>query len=139
MVSDEEDTAFNPLTVTVIAPVAAPVGITKDTFVELKLEIGAGIVPPPSWLRVTVGVAPFAVKFVPVTLINVPTGADVGVKLVMVGGGITVKLTPLLATPPTVTTTLPVVAAVGTGATMLVELQLLGVAVLPLKVIVLDS
>src|SRR5213079_1832136 len=49
----------------------------------------------------------------------------------------TVKLTPLLATPPTVTTTLPVVAPVGTGATMLVALQLVGVAATPLKLIVL--
>ena len=36
---------------------------------------------------------------------------------------VTVKATPLLATPPTVTTTFPVVAPVGTGATMLVALQ----------------
>jgi hypothetical protein len=47
---------------------------------------------------------------------------------------VTVKATPLLATPPTVTTALPVVAPVGTGATMLVSLQLVGVAVVPLKV-----
>jgi len=44
---------------------------------------------------------------------------------------------PLLATPPTVTTTLPVVAPAGTGATMLVAPQLVGVAVVPLKVTVL--
>ena len=42
-----------------------------------------------------------------------------------------------LATPPTVTTTLPVVAPVGTGATMLVELQLVGVAAVPLNATVL--
>ena len=40
---------------------------------------------------------------------------------------------PLLATPPTVTTTLPVVAPAGTGATMLVALQLVGVAAVPLN------
>src|SRR6267378_2617410 len=51
--------------------------------------------------------------------------------------GTTVKLTPLLATPPTVTTTLPVVAPVGTGTTMLVALQLVGVAAVPLNVTVL--
>src|SRR6266436_1036367 len=57
---------------------------------------------------------------------------------VMVGGVVvTVKLTPGLATPLTVTTTLPVVAPVGTGATRLVALQLVGVAVVPLKVTVL--
>jgi len=40
---------------------------------------------------------------------------------------VTVKLKPLLATPPTVTTTFPVVAPAGTGATMPVALQLDGV------------
>src|SRR5713226_7732034 len=50
---------------------------------------------------------------------------------------VTVKLAPLLATPPTVTTTFPVVAPVGTGAAMLVPLQLVGVAVVPLNVTVL--
>jgi hypothetical protein len=43
----------------------------------------------------------------------------------------------LLATPLTVTTTLPDVAALGTGATMLVALQLVGVAAAPLNVTVL--
>ena len=47
------------------------------------------------------------------------------------------KSEPLLACPPTVTTTLPVVAPVGTGATIEVALQLVGVATVPLKVTVL--
>ena len=47
---------------------------------------------------------------------------------------VTVKLTPLLAAPPTVTTTLPVVAPAGTAVAMLVELQLVTVAKVPLKV-----
>ena len=45
MVSVPKDTC--PLAVTVTGPVAAPVGMTNDTFVALKLEIGAGIAPPP--------------------------------------------------------------------------------------------
>src|SRR5579872_271520 len=49
----------------------------------------------------------------------------------------TVKLTPLLDCPPTVTTTFPVVAPLGTAATMLVALQLVGVAAVPLNVTVL--
>jgi hypothetical protein len=54
----------------------------------------------------------------------------------MLGGGrVTVKVTPLLAVPPTVTTTLPVVAPAGTA--MLVVLQLVGVAAVPLNVTVL--
>src|SRR5207253_7786972 len=52
----------------------------------------------------------------------------------LLGAEPTVKFTPLLATPPTVTTTLPVVAPLGTDATMLVALQLVVVAVVPLKV-----
>jgi hypothetical protein len=47
---------------------------------------------------------------------------------------ITVKLLPLLDTPPTVTTTDPVVAPKGTGAVMLVADQLVGVAIVPLNV-----
>jgi len=43
----------------------------------------------------------------------------------------------LLGTPPTVTTTLPVVAPAGTGTTILVGDHELGVAVVPLNVTVL--
>jgi hypothetical protein len=71
-------------------------------------------------------------------VIEVPTTPDVGLRLVRLGGGrVTVKLMPLLAWPPTATTTLPVIAPVGTGTLMLVALQLVGVAVVPLKVTVL--
>lgn len=52
-------------------------------------------------------------------------------------GPITVKVSPLLAVPPTVTTTDPVVAPDGTGTVMLEVLQLVGEADVPLKVIVL--
>jgi len=63
---------------------------------------------------------------------------DVGFRPVTLGPGlVTVKLTPLLATPPTVTTTFPVVAPLGTGTTMVVPLQLVGVAAVPLNVTVL--
>jgi len=68
----------------------------------------------------------------------VPTGPEAGLKLVMLGGTRTVKETPLLARPLTVTTTLPVVAPFGTATTMLVALQLVGVAAVPLRVTVLD-
>ena len=47
---------------------------------------------------------------------------------------VTVKFAPLLGTPETVTTTLPVVAPLGTGTTMLVEPQLVGEAAVPLNV-----
>jgi hypothetical protein len=48
----------------------------------------------------------------------------------------TVKFTLLLGTPPTVTTTFPVLAPVGTVATINVAVQLVGVAAVPLNVTV---
>jgi Na+-transporting methylmalonyl-CoA/oxaloacetate decarboxylase beta subunit len=65
-------------------------------------------------LNVTVLVPWAGPKFVPTIFTEVPTTPDVGDRLVILGVGATVKLTPLLALPPTVTTTLPVVAPVGT-------------------------
>lgn len=50
----------------------------------------------------------------------------------------TVKGVALLGTPEAVTTTFPVVAPLGTGTTMLAVLQLVGVALVPLNVTVLD-
>jgi hypothetical protein len=89
-------------------------------------------------LNLTVLVPCVAPKFAPAIVTDVPITPDVGFKLVMLGAGtVTVKLTPLLTTPPTVTTTLPVVAPAGTGAVMLVALQLVGTAVIPLNVTVL--
>jgi hypothetical protein len=49
----------------------------------------------------------------------------------------TVNGTALLVTPPTVTTTDPVVAPAGTGALMLLALQLVGDVAVPLNVTVL--
>jgi len=69
---------------------------------------------------------------------GVAAGAAVTLRLVIVGGCTsTVNCTPLLASPPTVTTTLPLTAPVGTGTTMLAAFQLLGVAVVPLNVTLL--
>jgi hypothetical protein len=68
-------------------------------------------------------------KFIPAIDTEVPTGPEAGDKLVMLGvAADTAKLTPLLATAPTVTTTFPVVAPLGTGAMTLVAVQLVGVA-----------
>ncbi len=50
---------------------------------------------------------------------------------------VTVKATPLLATPLTVTTTFPDVAPLGTDTIMLVALQLVGIPAVPLKLTVL--
>ena len=51
---------------------------------------------------------------------------------------VTVKFIPLLATPETRTKTLPVVAPTGTATAMLVAFQLVGDAVVPLNVTVLE-
>src|SRR5260221_3686454 len=68
----------------------------------------------------------------------VPTTPEVGFRLVMFGAGVlTVKVTPLLAIPLTVTTTLPVVAPLGTATAMLVAFQFAGVPLVPLNVTVL--
>jgi len=60
----------------------------------------------------------------------------VGFNLAIVG--VTTNVAVLLGIPATVTAMLPVVAPVGTGAVMLVSLQLVGIAVIPLKVSVLE-
>ena len=57
------------------------------------------------------------VKFVPLMVTLVPMGPLAGVKLLIVGGLITVKLPALLVVPPGVVTLIvPVVAPVGTAA-----------------------
>jgi len=118
-----------PPAVTTTFPVVAPVGTTA-----VMLPVFQALIVAEVPLNVTVPcVLP---KFDPAITIDEPTAPLFGVRLVMVGVGITVKLTPLLATPPAVTTTFPVVAPVGTVAVMLVPVQVVVVAVVPLKVTV---
>jgi len=119
-----------PPTVTTTFPVAAPTGTGTAMLVSLQL-VGAVAVP----LKVTELIPCVAPKLVPVMVTNIPTGPDVGFRLVIFG--VTRKVPPLLARPLTVTTTLPVVAPAGTGAMIVVLLQLVGVALSPLKVKVL--
>jgi translation elongation factor EF-G len=95
--------------------------------------VGVAAVP----LNVTVLVPRVAPKLVPAIVTAVPTGPLAGDRLVNVGALVTVYGSALLARPPTVTTTLPVVAPVGTGTAMLVADQLVGVAAVPLNVTVL--
>lgn len=121
-----------PLRVTTTVPVVAPAGTVTLTLVSLQVETDA-TVP----LNVTMLVPWVAPKLVPVTVTAVPVIPDVGLKLVMFGGGITVKVTPLLEDPLfVVATTGPVVAPLGTNATMLVLLQLVIPIGLPLSVTV---
>jgi hypothetical protein len=120
-----------PLAKTITLPVVAPLGTVTLIDVAAQLVIDAA-----TPLKVTV---PFVVvKFVPVMVTAAPTAPDVGDRLVMLGAATTVNVFLLLAVPPTVTTTLPVVAPVGTVKTIEVALQLVMlVAVVPLNVTVL--
>ena len=95
--------------------------------------VGVAIVP----LNVTVLVPFVAPNVVPAMVTDVPTQPVAGVSVVNTGGGINVNINPLLASPPTVTTTFPVVAPAGTGTTMLVADHDVGVALVPLNVTVL--
>jgi hypothetical protein len=107
-----------PLVVTTTLPVVAPVGTGTTMVVAFQL-VGVAAVP----LKLTVLVLCVAPKFAPLMVTEVPTGPKFGLRLVMLAAGVTVKTTPLLGTPPTFTSTLPVVAPDGTGAVMLVSLQ----------------
>jgi hypothetical protein len=113
-----------PLTVTTTLLFTAPAGTGATMLVPLQ-PVGAASTPP----NVTVLVHCVAPKFAPAIVTGVPTTPEFGLKLVILGAGlVTVKMKLLLAWPPTVTITLPVTAPAGTGATMLVPLQLVGVA-----------
>jgi hypothetical protein len=122
-----------PPTLTTTFPLVAPEGTEVTRLVALQLVTVATV-----WLKVTVLVPCVAPKFVPAIVTVDPIPPDVGVKLVIAGpDAVTVKATALLATPPTFTTTFPVVAPVGTDVERLDGLQLVTVAAVPLKVTLL--
>jgi hypothetical protein len=112
--------------VTTTFPVVAPLGTVTPILVEVQL-VEVAEVP----LNVTVPVVP---KVVPVMVTGAPTAPAMIDKFVMFG--VTVKLLGLLATPPPVTTTFPVVAPLGTVTEILVEVQFVALAVVPLNVTV---
>jgi hypothetical protein len=119
-----------PLTVTTTLPVVAPVG-TGTRMLVADHEVGDATVP----LNVTVLVPLVDPKLEPAMVTVVPTGPLAGVRLAITGpAGVTVNVRPLLDAPPTVTTTFPLVAPAGTGTTMPVADQLVGVAAVPLNV-----
>jgi hypothetical protein len=122
-----------PPTVTTTLPVVAPDGTGTTIDVDDQLE-GVAVVP----LNLTVLDPLLDPNPVPLIVTGVLADPAVGESEVMVGDTATVNWTPLLASPPTVTTTLPVVAPGGTGTTMLVADQLVGVAVVLLNLTVLD-
>src|SRR6266850_1969247 len=115
-----------PGVVTLIVPVVALVGtVARMDVAELTVKVA--LTP----LKAT-PVVP--VKLVPLMVTLVPTGPLAGVKPVIVGGLITVKLPALVAVPPGVVTLIfPVVAAVGVVAWIEVAELTEKVAVTPLK------
>jgi hypothetical protein len=128
---------LTPPTVTTTLPGVAPLGTATPMLVGPQLLAGGASVP----LNFIVLVPSDAPKFAPVIVTEVPTGPEAGLRPVMFGAEAvvvaTVNAIPLLALPPTVTTTFPVVAPAGTGAAMVVALQLVGDAAVPLNVTVL--
>jgi hypothetical protein len=123
-----------PFTVTTTFPLVAPVGTVAVIVVAFQRETDPAAVP----LKVTVLVPWLGPKPVPVMVTAVPTGPEFRERYEITGRGTTVKATGLLATPFTVTTTLPLVAEGGTKAVILVALQLDAVPeFMPLNVTVL--
>src|SRR6266566_1440482 len=120
-----------PLAFTTTLPVVAPLGTVTPTL-DAPQVVTVAVVP----LNVAVPLPCEEPKFDPVIVTAAPTAPVVIDKLVMLGAGTTVKFTPLLATPLAFTTTLPVVAPLGTVTPMLDAPQLVTVAVVPLNVTV---
>jgi hypothetical protein len=112
------------VTVTLLAPVAAVPEIVNVAVICVVLATVTLLTAIPLLLGLTV-VAPVT-KFVPVSVTDTaaPCAPLFGLTVVIAGAaGFTVNATALLPTPPTVTTTLPVLAPLGTATVMLLELQ----------------
>lgn len=95
--------------VTTTVPVVAPAGTWTTMPVSPQLVGVAPAIFPSDPTKETVLLPCVAPKFVPEIVTEAPTGPKLGLTFEIIGD-VTVKTKPLLATPPTVTTTLPVVA-----------------------------
>ena len=109
----------SPPTVTTTFPVVAAAG----TFTVMLVALQADAAPADTPLNVTVLLPWLAPNPVPLIVSAVPIAPELALRLLITGGVTTVKFTPLLASPPTVTTTFPVVAPVGTVTVILVALH----------------
>src|SRR5689334_5720187 len=117
-----------PLTVTLTWPVVAAFGTV--TPIDVLVQLVTVAATPLKRATLLPWLAP---KFWPLMVTAVPAAPLAGESDVMLGPGVTVKVTPLLVVPPAAIVTGPVVAPAGTGTTMLESLQLVGVAVVPLN------
>src|SRR5947208_1252001 len=112
--------------VTLIGPLETPAG-TVAVIAVAEPTVKLALVPLNS-------TAEAPVKLVPLMVTLVPTGPLPGVKLVIVGGLITVKLAALLAVPPGVVTLIgPLVAPAGTVAVIAVAEPTVKLALVPLN------
>jgi hypothetical protein len=118
-----------PFTVTTTLPVVTPEGAGTTIFAALQL-VGVPVTTP---LNVTVLEPWDAPKRLPLTVTDVAALPEVGEMLVMIGADVSVNVMPLLCRLLTTTTTGPVPALAGTGTTMVVAFQLVGVATAPLN------
>jgi hypothetical protein len=123
---------FTPLAYTTTFPDVAAAGTVVAMLLALQL-VTVATAP----LNVTMPLPCEAPKLLPEIVTGVPTAPDETLRLVMLGLPSTVKLFPLLFTPLANTTIFPVVAPVGTVAAILLALQLVTVAVVPLNFTVL--
>jgi hypothetical protein len=115
-----------PLVVTVIGPVVALAGTVTTILLAIEL-LTLARVP----LNLTTGEVP---KLVPKTVTVAPTAPFIGLKLVIVGDGTTVKLVALSRVIPlTVTEIGPDVAPAGTLVVIVVAVELDTVALAPLN------
>jgi hypothetical protein len=88
-VKSAELVAVCPPTSTVIFPEIAPAGTAATMLVDVGVPLILATVP----LNLTILLAGVVLKFVPVIVTEVPTGPEIGLKLVMVGApaAVTVK------------------------------------------------
>lgn len=114
-------------------PDVDPLGTDTTMLVGVQLVDVAGIP-----LKVTVLEPWEGPKFTPEIVTELPTAPATGDKLLIKGVCDTLNGTPLLTSPFAVITIFPDVAFIGTGTSMLVELQLVGDAAVPLNVKVLE-
>lgn len=124
-----------PLTVTEIGPVDVPEG----TVAVMVVAVDAVTVAATPLKNSTLLLAGVVLKFVPVITIEAPTAALIGLKLVMIGVG-TIKFAELVPVIPfTVTDIGPDVAPNGTEVVILVVVDAVTTAAVPLNVTVFSE
>ena len=120
---------MTPLTVKEICPFVAPIGTIVVKLVVVEERTTASV--PLNLIMLSVG---FVLKLVPLMVIVAPTAPLLGVKLVMLGEPRTVNESALvIVTPLVVTDMVPEPAPEGTVTVILVELEAVTTALMPLN------